>query len=120
MQGQIISGERRLGQAELAGRAARAASGFTALGFGEDSAVAIMLRNDFAFFEAAMGAALIGAYAVPINWHFKDDETGNIIRRCSARALIIHADLLPGIAAAACAVPAGATAWAERLDGRQP
>jgi long-chain acyl-CoA synthetase len=63
----------------------------------ENDAVALVLRNDFAFFEAAMGAGLVGAYAVPVNWHFKADEAGYIIRDCAAKAVVVHADLLPQI-----------------------
>ena len=117
-------------------RAARAASGFASLGIGENGAVALVLRNDFAFFEATMGAGLIGAYAVPVNWHFKADEAGYIIQDCGAKAVVVHADLLPqirdgipvgvsllvvptppeirdayGFAADACAMPAGEVAW---------
>jgi len=99
MDGQILSGERSLGRSELLQRAAQAAGGFARLGIGEDDAVAMVLRNDFAFFEAALGAALVGAYAVPVNWHFKADEAGYIIRDCAARAVVVHADLLPQVRA---------------------
>ena len=104
MNGMLLSGERSLAQGEMLARAARAASGFDALGIGEESSVAMMLRNDFAFFEAAMGAGLLGAYAVPVNWHFTAEEAGYILRDCAARALVIHADLLPR---AAEAIPEG-------------
>ncbi|MCG8690765.1 MAG: AMP-binding protein, partial [Minwuiales bacterium] len=66
MNGRIISGARQLTQSELLARVARAASGLHGVGVGQDGAVAIILRNDFAFFEASMAASLIGAYAVPI------------------------------------------------------
>ena len=48
----IVSGARELRQSTLFERAARAASGFDALGIGENDAVALVLRNDFAFFGA--------------------------------------------------------------------
>jgi long-chain acyl-CoA synthetase len=100
----LISGERRLSRGELALRVARAAAGFEQLGVGEGSSVALLLRNDFAFFEASLAAMRLGAYAVPINWHFKADEVGYILRDCNARVLVVHADLLPAIADA---IPAG-------------
>ena len=100
MQGTIISGTRRLSRVDLIDRAARAASGFDALGIGENDAIALMLRNDFAFFEAAFGAAHLGAYAVPVNWHFTADEASYIMRDCAARALVVHADLLPQVVTA--------------------
>ena len=94
----IVSGGRELSQAELFERVARAASGFLNLGIGVDSAVALMLRNDFPFFEASLAASSIGAQTVPVNWHFYADEAGYILRDCGAKALVVHSDLLPKIA----------------------
>jgi len=102
--GGLISGERRLDRAELQGRVARAAGGFRALGIGDGDVVALYMRNDFAFFEASLGAAQAGAYATPVNWHFTADETAYILRDSAAKVLVAHSDLWPGIAAA---VPAG-------------
>jgi len=99
MNGLIISGTRELSQRELFERVRCAASGFHALGIGDNSAVAMVLRNDFAFFEAAMAAAMVGAYAVPVNWHFTAEEAGYVIADCGAKAVVVHADLLPQIAA---------------------
>ena len=39
-----------------------------------------MLRNDFAFFEVSLAAALLGAYAVQVNWHFRAEEAGYVLR----------------------------------------
>jgi len=100
MSAQVVLGEEAIGFAQLQLRAARAASGFAALGLGADSAVAVMLRNDFAFFEVSAAAALIGAYAVQLNWHFRAEEAAFILRDSGARVLVVHADLLHGIAAA--------------------
>ena len=105
----LISGERIVDLARLMERAARAASGFRALGIGEGGAAAMMLRNDFAMFEASLAAGLIGAYATPINWHFTADEAGYILRDAGARALVVHADLWPQIAAG---VPPGLPVFA--------
>jgi len=141
----IVSGERRRAHAELLERAARAAGGLRALGVGEDDAVAVLMRNDIAFVEAVLGIAQVGAYSVPINWHFKADEVGYILRDAGAKLLVVHADLLPGVAAAlppgielrvvptpaelaqayriapqACAVPAGAIAWDDWLAQQPP
>ncbi len=94
----IVAGERRLTYPELGIRAAQAAGGLAALGVGEDDSVALMLRNDFALFEANIAAGMVGAYAVPMNWHFTADEAGYILRDCAAKVLVVHADLLPQIA----------------------
>jgi long-chain acyl-CoA synthetase len=102
----VTAGERFRSWAEIAANAARAAGGFAALGVGEDDSVALMLRNDFATFEANMAAGQLGAYAVPINWHFTAEEAGYILQDCQAKVLVIHADLLAEVAAG---VPAGTT-----------
>ena len=95
--GRILSGQREISQQQLLERVARAASGLSELGVGQGDAVALMLRNDFPFFEASMAANLLGAYAVPINWHYQADEAGYILRDCSAKSLVVHADMLPQI-----------------------
>jgi long-chain acyl-CoA synthetase len=100
----VTSGERFRSWTEIQANAARGAGGFAALGIGEDDSVALMLRNDFATFEANIAAGQLGAYAVPINWHFTADEAGYILRDCAAKALVVHADLLAQIAPG---IPAG-------------
>jgi long-chain acyl-CoA synthetase len=104
MEGRILSGSRELRKSELDARAVRAASGFVRMGIGDDAAVALVLRNDFAFFEAAMGAGIVGAYAVPVNWHSTANEAAYVLRDCDAKCVVIHADLMPTIGPA---IPAG-------------
>ena len=93
----IISDERRIGYPEIQQRIARAASGFAALGLRDGAPVAMMLRNDFALFEVAGAAAVLGSPVVPINWHLKASEVGYILADCGADILVCHADLLPQI-----------------------
>jgi long-chain acyl-CoA synthetase len=100
----LVSGERALEADAFAERIARAASGFAALGVGQGDCVALLLRNDFAFLEASLAAVRIGAYAVPINWHFKAEEIAYVLADCGAKVLVAHADLLAGVADA---IPAG-------------
>ncbi len=95
----ISAGERFRSWADIQANAARGAGGLEALGVGEDDCVALMLRNDFATFEVNMAASQLGAYAVPINWHFTPEEAGYILRDCAAKVLVAHADLLAQIAA---------------------
>jgi long-chain acyl-CoA synthetase len=141
----LIAGERTLSYAELGARALKAAGGLAALGVREDDSVALMLRNDFALFEANIAAGMVGAYAVPINWHSTADEAGYILRDCAARVLVVHADLLPQIAPeipqgthvfvvstpdeiaaayhvgpAAAALPKGRDAWSDFIDASRP
>jgi long-chain acyl-CoA synthetase len=90
----IISGERRRGHAEVAERAARMAGGFEGLGVQQGDSVCILMRNDIAFIEAAYGAMQLGAYAVPVNWHFKPEEIQYILEDSGTRVLVAHADML--------------------------
>jgi long-chain acyl-CoA synthetase len=97
LSGVIISGARMAPIAGMQARAAQAAAGFAALGVGVGDAVALFLRNDIAVFEAGAAAGLVGAYAVPINFHLVAEEAGYILRDCAARVLVVHADLLARI-----------------------
>ncbi|MBW2387550.1 MAG: AMP-binding protein [Deltaproteobacteria bacterium] len=98
--GLIISGDRRRTREEIFERANRAARGFDAIGVGSGDSVALMLRNDFPFLEVAFAVGRLGAHAVPINWHFLADETEHILIDSAAKAIVVHADLLPQIEAA--------------------
>jgi len=102
--GEIVSGERRLGEQGLRERAARAAAGLKSLGVGAGDVVALFLRNDFALFEASFAAGMLGAYPTPVNWHYVAEEAGYVFADCGAKVIVIHADLLPGIAQA---IPSG-------------
>ncbi|HZX88128.1 MAG TPA: acyl-CoA synthetase [Reyranella sp.] len=102
----VTAGERFRSWTDIQANAARAASGFTALGLGEDDSVALMLRNDFATFEVNMAAGQLGVYAVPINWHFTPEEAGYILADSGAKVLVAHSDLLAQIAGG---VPASVT-----------
>ena len=94
----IISGQRRRGHAEVADRAARIAGGLQRLGVRQGDSVCILMRNDIAFIEAAYAAMRLGAYAVPVNWHFKPEEIGYVLKDSGTRVLIGHADLLHPLA----------------------
>ena len=127
MAGRLVSGGRELPATRLAERATRAANAFKSLGVGESDAVALLLRNDFSFFEASRAASLLGAFSVPINWHFTGAEVAYIVKDSGAKLLVVHADLLAAVQAelpaelpvivvetapeiaAAYGVPAGAT-----------
>lgn len=97
--GRVISGARIIDKIDLEVRARRAATALKSLGIDAGDVFAVFLRNDFAYLEARMAADFLGAYIVAINWHQKNDEVGYILGDCEARALIVHADLLPQIEA---------------------
>lgn len=82
---------------ELERRAACAASGFESLGVREGDVVALFLHNRPAYLEAMLACRLLGAYHCPINWHFKADEAGFILRDSGARLLVAEPELLAQI-----------------------
>src|SRR6201995_5105562 len=90
----ITSGDRHRDHAEVSGRAARIASGLHQLGVKQGDSVCLLMRNDIAFIEAAYAAMRLGAYGVPVNWHFKPEEINYILRDSGTSVLIGHADLL--------------------------
>ncbi len=143
--GGIISGSRHMSTEELNRRALLIAQGFAALGIGANDSVALFLRNDFAFFEASFAAGLLGAYPVPVNWHYTPDEAGYVLRDCAAKAVVVHADLLPqlrdavpdgcalivvatppeiidayGLTPEAATVPRGMTDWDDWRESQTP
>jgi long-chain acyl-CoA synthetase len=90
----IVSGGRRRDHAEIADRVARIASGLHLLGVRQGASVCILMRNDITFIEAAHAAMRLGAYGVPVNWHFKPEEINYILEDSQTSVLIGHADLL--------------------------
>jgi len=96
---QVILDQRSVERDALMQRAMRAARGLHEMGVREGDAVALLLRNDFAFFEAQQAAAALGAYAVPINWHGKPEEVLYIVNDVQPKVMVAHADLLAPVLA---------------------
>ena len=69
----------------------------------------MLMRNDIAFIEAAYAAMRLGAYGVPVNWHFKPEEINYVLKDSGTRVLIAHADMLHGLREA---IPEGVTVLA--------
>jgi long-chain acyl-CoA synthetase len=90
----IISGQRQRTHAEVADRAGRIAGGLHGLGVRPGGSVCVLMRNDIAFIEAAYAAMRLGAYGVPVNWHFKPEEINYVLGDSGTSVLIGHADLL--------------------------
>jgi long-chain acyl-CoA synthetase len=96
----LILGETVVEPDVLADRVRRAATVLADRGIGPGDAVAFMLRNDVPIFEVGQAAQLLGAYALPINWHFGPDEVGFILKDSGAKVLVVHADLARSLGAA--------------------
>src|SRR5437667_5095480 len=102
----IVSGPRRRTHAEIADRSDRIAGGLHGLGVRQGDSVCILMRNDIAFIEAAYAAMRLGAYGVPVNWHFKPEEINYILRDSGTSVLVAHADMLHQLRDA---IPSGVT-----------
>jgi long-chain acyl-CoA synthetase len=92
-------GNHEIGPQDLAARAAKVAGFLASVGIADGDTFAIMLRNDPALVEIMLAARQLGAYFVPLNWHFTAGEAGYILRDSGAKALIVGGDLLQAIAA---------------------
>ena len=92
-------GNDEIAPADLAARAAKAAGFLASIGLTDGDTFAVMLRNQPALVEIMLAARQLGAYFVPLNWHFTAAETSFILRDSGAKVLIIGGDLLPGVAA---------------------
>jgi long-chain acyl-CoA synthetase len=98
----LISGSRYISSDELRLRSGQAATALHDLGVWQGDRVALLLRNDIAFFEATMGASILGAATVPLNWHMTPDEIDYVLEDCEAKVVIVHADLLNEAVLAIC------------------
>ncbi len=98
----LISGERSRSYAGLTRRARQAAGALRDLGLGEGDRVALLMRNDLAYFEAMRAASRVGAISVPLNWHLTPREMAEILEHSGAKVLVGHEDLLARDLIAAC------------------
>ena len=93
----VVSGARVESFDALTQRVRRMAGGLDALGVRQGDCVSVLMRNDIAFLEASYAVMMLGAYAVPINWHFKGEEVAYVLKDSDSRALIGHTDLLAAV-----------------------
>ncbi|MFJ5382645.1 acyl-CoA synthetase [Cupriavidus sp. CER94] len=85
--------------AEVLDRGMRLAGGLRRLGLEEGNVVGVLLRNDPVFADVVFACRAAGTYYCPINWHFMAEEVRYLLEDSGARALIVHADLLPAVRA---------------------
>lgn len=90
----IVSGATVRPTDEVAHRASHIAFGLNRLGIGPGTAVAILMRNAVSFIEVSQGTTMLGAWAVPLNWHLAPPEIEYVLGDCAAKVLFVHADLL--------------------------
>ena len=90
----VHSGERSVPYPEVFANAGRLARGFADLGVSAGDSVALLLRNDIPFLEASLATVVLGANAVPINWHWREEEVAYLLSDCDAKVVVGHDDLL--------------------------
>src|SRR5688572_472650 len=92
-------GAREIAPQEFEAAARRAASVLEQHGVGTGDVVCMMLHNRPGFLEAMFAARLLGAYYCPVNWHYKWEEAGWILRDSGAKALVVEPALREQVAA---------------------
>ena len=81
----VSMGNRRLGYAELFGRARRLAAVIVAQGVKIGDRVAILAPNGFRYLEVNFACTMIGAILVPLNTRLAPAEIGDILRRTGCK-----------------------------------
>jgi long-chain acyl-CoA synthetase len=97
----VISGERTLPVDVLRADALRAAAALDAAGVGPGDSVALLLRNDFPYLQTTIATGLLGAAAVPVNWHGSDDDVDFVLAHAEAKVVVVHEDLAGKVLSAA-------------------
>ncbi|MFP6626387.1 MAG: AMP-binding protein [Deltaproteobacteria bacterium] len=75
-------------------RSARLATALSRRGLGAGDSLCYLLANSIAVFEIIKAAKILGAYPVPINYHFKSDESRYILCDSHARAFVTSAEFV--------------------------
>jgi fatty-acyl-CoA synthase len=97
---------RRLSYAELHDRAARLADALVADGVRKCDRVAILLKNDPAWFDVFFAVASLGAVLVPINYLLRPNEVAFVLNDSGATTLVVGDDLAEVASAALAESPA--------------
>jgi long-chain acyl-CoA synthetase len=87
----VRCGDQSLSHAEVRANAAQIASGLASRGVGNGDRVAIVMHNDIVFPQITIGVGLLGAVAVPINWHWQGDEIEYVLNDSGAKVAVVHA-----------------------------
>jgi long-chain acyl-CoA synthetase len=117
MTARILYNETDIAPAATEQAVLRGASGLEHLGIRQGDTVCIMLHNQPAFLEAMLAARLLGAYYCPINWHYKGEEAGWMLRDSGAKVLVTDTDLRSQIEAGIESELKVITDWPAWRDG---
>ena len=103
--GVVIAGTQRIPIERILDRGRRGAAVLAAAGVRKGDAVALLIGNDPGFFEAWVATSVLGAVAVPVNWHLREDEVAHLIDDCRAAAVIGETEHMVRLAAAVAGRP---------------
>lgn len=92
-QASIRDANRVISRLDLLDQASRTAAGLAALGVVQGDRVALVLPNCTEFVEISIAAGRIGAFVVPINWHYKPREIEYLLEDSTPRVLFIAESL---------------------------
>ena len=94
--------------AAIADRVNRTANAFKALGIGRGDRVMLFCKDGPGFHDGFLGAARIGAVAIPVNYFLRAADYAYMLRDSGASAVLAHADMFgevePALAEAGAAV----------------
>ena len=88
---------RRLTFADLNRRSNQVANGLIGAGLGSQARIAVLSKNDPAFFELWLGAAKATAVIVPVNFRLAPPEVAYVLNDAEAEVLFVGADFYPVI-----------------------
>jgi long-chain acyl-CoA synthetase len=83
---------------EVYDRSARVAAALIDAGVQPQDRVAILARNDAAFFEVCFGASMVGGVNLGVNFRLAPNEVLEILNHADAKVLVIGTDLLGHLA----------------------
>ena len=115
----LVSAAGTLTYAEAAERVCRAANALDALGIRPGDRVMLFCKDGPGFWEGFLGAARIGAVAIPVNYFLRAADYRYMLEDSGARAVVAHADMLDEVEPA-LADAGGAVAHRICIDGAPP
>lgn len=88
----LVYGGTRLTWTALQDRVRRTAAGLVAAGIGEDSIIALYMKNSAAFIELLYAISHVGAVALPMNYRLSGEEVTYIARHAGAELILADAE----------------------------
>lgn len=86
-------GAAALDQARFLDNVAKVAGGLDRLGVGAGDRVALLLKNSLDFVEISLAVGKLGAFSVPLNWHFTAAEIDVLLEDCTPKLIFLHETL---------------------------